>query len=355
MRELSKQEVFDMIDGATIFGTGGGGDPSTVYDTLERLYEDGFKPKLVELSELNENDYVGSPYFVGSIAPQEDKIPNKKFDHTLIERAIKITREILNFDVKGLVASELGGGNTGVVIVVSALTGIPLINGDFMGRAGPELHQSTVNVCGKAMTPSVIITGDGNEVIVMKYSSIDSYEHLARSLSVISGGSAAVLDSILSKSEANKCYIKGTLQRCLDAGRARRIANEKGKDPIEEIIKLFSNGKIIFKGVVTKYTWKDDSGFLKGTVIVDGEGEYRGKKLENYIMNEHISSKIDGEYVVLPPDLIAFLNPESGAAITNTVLSEGMHVTVVTGTADDIWKTKKGLELFGPEHFGIFK
>ena len=353
MRRLSKEEVFDMIDGATILGTGGGGDPSSAYSTLGKFLESGRSPILVELSELRKEDYVGSPYFVGSIAPNKHKKGGLKFDYTLIEKAVLTAKQLLDIDVKGMVASEIGGGNTGLAMISSIVAGVPLINGDFMGRAGPELHQSTVNVCGIPMTPSIIVTGTGNELIVRSYQNIDSYESIARYVSVISGGHAAVLDSILPSFTAKKCYIKGTIQTCIDVGRARREALEKGKDPIGAITKKLKNGRVIFYGTVEKYKWKDDAGFLKGTALVKGEGKYKGRTLESYIMNEHISVKIDNKFHVLPPDLISFLKSDTGEAISNTDLSEGDHVTVIASDADKKWKTKRGLELFGPEHFGI--
>ncbi|MEM3190944.1 MAG: DUF917 domain-containing protein [Thermoplasmata archaeon] len=352
MRKLSREEVFDMIDGATILGTGGGGDPSSAYTTLSKFLDDGKYPILAELDELEESQYIGSPYFVGSIAPTQGGKESIKFDYKLIERAIEMAKKLLHFDIKGIIASELGGGNTGLAVISSLVANIPLIDGDFMGRAGPELHQSTVNVCGKAMTPSIIITGSGNQLIMMSYQDIDSYESIVRHISVISGGHAAVLDSILRRDDAKNCYIKGTIQKCIDVGRARRKAVENLEDPVEAITKVLNGGKIIFSGVVKKYIWKDCGGFLKGIATLSGDGEYSGKTLESYIMNEHISIKIDGKYQVLPPDLISFLKPDTGEAISNTILKEGMHVKVITANADEKWKTKRGLELFGPEHFG---
>lgn len=355
MLELSETEVYDMIDGATILGTGGGGDPEPSYQNLKVLFEQGKKAVVAELSDLNSQDYVASPYFVGSIAPTERPMKGLKFDYRLIGRALELTKEILKFNIKAFITSEIGGGNTGLALIASMVAGIPLINADFMGRAGPELHQSSVNIMGNKMSPSIIITHDGNEIIVMNYASIDSYEHLARYSSIISGGSAAVLDSIMKKDEADKVSIHGTIQRCINIGKARREALYKGVNPVDAILRHLINGKIIFKGVINTYEWKDVDGFLKGEVTLIGEDEYTGSKYEGLIINEHISAKIDGEYKILPPDLIIFLNPKDGGAVSNTVLKRGIHIWVVAGDSDDVWKTPKGLELFGPAHFGIKK
>ena len=60
----------------------------------------------------------------------------------------------------------------------------------------------------------------------------------------------------------------------------------------------------------------------------------------------------DGKPIVMPPDMIMFLR-EDGEPITNTELKEGDQVIVVAARAPEVWRCEKGLELFGPRHFGF--
>ena len=94
MLELSEREIYDLIDGATILGTGGGGDPAPSYKNVKALLQSGKRAIMAELSDLNSQDYVASPYFVGSIAPTENSMDGMKFNYKLIERALELSREL---------------------------------------------------------------------------------------------------------------------------------------------------------------------------------------------------------------------------------------------------------------------
>jgi DUF917 family protein len=54
----------------------------------------------------------------------------------------------------------------------------------------------------------------------------------------------------------------------------------------------------------------------------------------------------------MPPDLLIFLKND-GTPITNTELKEGMLINAIVTRAPEVWRTPKGLELFGPKHFGF--
>jgi DUF917 family protein len=172
-----------------------------------------------------------------------------------------------------------------------------------------------------------------------------------RYLSVLDGRSAAVVDTPMRKENAKKALVKGTLSLCLRLGREVRTAREEGRDPIEAVTKVL-NGWRIFEGVVTEYKWEDREGFLWGTAKVKGTGRWEGHELKSWIKNEHIFAWLDNEPIVMPPDLLMFLKRD-GTPITNTELKEGMEIIAVAARAPDVWRTSRGLELFGPKHFGF--
>jgi hypothetical protein len=39
--------------------------------------------------------------------------------------------------------------------------------------------------------------------------------------------------------------------------------------------------------------------------------------------------------------------------VTNDALKQGLEVSVLAAKAPDVWRTPKGLEFFGPKHFGF--
>ncbi len=354
MRTLSKTEIEDLVVGATIFGTGGGGSPEAGLKSLMSQFNQGRKLQLVSLDELKDNDLIASPYFVGSVAQKSEKQHHQK-KHVIedpIAAAFKLLENRLGKRIAATVAAELGGANTPASMAIAAKLGLPSVDGDLMGRAGPELHQSTLHIFSFSMVPSAVVSPTGNQFLVENYSVIDDYEAIARYASVISGGYVGVVDSPLEVSKANRCLVKGTISKCIEIGMERREAVEENRDPVDAVLRKLENGRKIFKGIVSKYSWRDAKGFLFGEVHVSGAGEYKGKKLRSAIMNEHIMCWIDNKPAVMPPDLIMFLDSSSGVGITNDKLAKGKKVTVLGSSIDKMWRKRRGLEFFGPRHFG---
>ena len=351
---LTVSDIEDLIVGATILGVGGGGNPDDGLKALMEQYNLGNKLQVWSLDEFSKDDQFASPYFVGSVAPQD---PNRKKPLRTVEDPIKVAfrllEEKLGKKISATVATEIGGGNTAASIIIAAKRGIPTVDGDLMGRAGPELHQSTTHIFGVSMSPSGIASETGNEILMERYASIDDYEAVARYASVVSGGHVAVVDSPMNMDDAAKCIVRGTLSKCIELGKARRTALSQNKDPVETIAGLLTNGRLIFEGEVSEYTWKDERGFLFADAKVRGTGRYSNSTLRSWIMNEHIMCWINEKPVVMPPDLIMFLEPSTGFGITNDKLRVGMKVKVLGASIGPVWRKPRALELFGPRRFGL--
>ncbi|MEM0099613.1 MULTISPECIES: DUF917 domain-containing protein [Thermoprotei] len=346
----SVDDAEKLVLGATILGTGGGGDPKEGLLLLKSVLEEGKVISIVSLDELPDGGVVVVPYYVGSIAPglkpkKNIKVPNA------INKAFEVMERELGVKVVGVVASELGGANTPVALSIAARLGIPAVDGDLLGRAAPELHQCTVHIFGIPMYPSVIVSETGNVVLVKEYADIDDYEAIARYLSVLSGRYVAVVDTPMKKTEAKKAVISATLSKCFRLGSNVLKARAEKRNPVATIARVLE-GWVVFKGIVESYKWRDEAGFLKGEVTIRGINAYRNRVLRSWIMNEHIMVWLDDKPLVMPPDLFILVT-DDGTPITNADLKEGMIVNGIAAKAPNIWRTQRGLELFGPRHFGF--
>lgn len=343
MRALGRQEAEDLVWGATLFATGGGGSPSTGLAMVEALYSRGLGITLLDPGELREG-YAISPYFVGSVK-REGGLELGQLQ-ALLRRGVELQESLLGSRIAATVATELGGANTTIALFCSSLLGLPCLDGDLMGRAGPELHQSTAHVVGLPVTPSVVLSRRGDSVIIRGFSSIDFYEALARYISVLSGDEALVLDTPLPAERAAEALVRGSLGRCVEAGALLR----KGLDAKELAARL--GGLYLFSGRVSSVELRREAGFLVGHVAIEGEGEDRGRRLRSYVKNEHIMVWLDERPLVMPPDLFTLLGPHR-RPLTNAELSPGLRVEALGFAAPQIWRTARGLELFGPRHFGF--
>jgi hypothetical protein len=343
-------DVENLIVGTTILGTGGGGSPQTGKATLESDLAAGRELRVITLDEIADDALVVSPYYVGSVAPGA-KPTKKRTIPDPFKVGLEFMERYFKRKIAGTVASELGGGNTAAALHVAAQLGIPLVDGDLMGRAGPELHQSTAHIFGASMAPSVVVSETGNIVFIERYADIDDYEAIARYVSVIAGGHAAVIDTPLTKATASEIIIKNTISKSLAVGKAVMETQGKGSDPVDAVRRVI-DGWLIFKGAVEKHTWRDEKGFLLAEVTLKGSGRWQSKRLRSWIKNEHILAWIDEKPAVMPPDLIIFLD-HRGYGVTNDLLKLGLEVSVLAARAPDVWRTEKGLEFFGPKHFGF--
>ncbi len=343
-------DIEKFVLGATVLGTGGGGNPREGLGYLKECLRLRGYIEIRDISELPRKGYIVVPYFVGSIAPTAKTKKRIVFEKP-IEHAFSIMREVIDEEIVAVAPTEIGGGNTAIAIYIGCSLGIPTVDGDLLGRAAPELHQSTANIFGVPMYPSVIVTSTGNVVIVKRFSDIDDYESIARYLSILDGRSAAVVDTPMPIDVAEKILVRGSLSLCYRIGEAIIESRNRGYDPVRGVAKVL-DGWIIFRGIVSRYTWSNEGGFLIGEAEVKGIDMWEGKTLKSWIKNEHIFLWIDNKPIVMPPDIASFLLCD-GTPITNSDLSEGMKVNVIAARAPSVWRTARGLELFGPRRFGL--
>ena len=345
-----KDAIDNLVVGTTILGTGGGGSPETGRKSLEDDLNAGRKLRVIDLDEIPNDALIVSPYFIGSIAPGVKATRTITIPDPFAVALESVERHFKR-KVAATVASELGGGNTAAALHVASQLNIPLVDGDLLGRAGPELHQSTAHIFDASMAPSAVVSETGNLVFIERYAHIDDYEALARYVAVIAGGHAAVIDTPLTKTQARQVVIRGTISKSMAIGKAVREANRSGTDPVEASRRTLG-GWLIFTGTVEKYEWKNERGFLFGEVSLSGREKWKGRKLRSWIKNEHILARLDNEPIVMPPDLIMFLD-KNGYGVTNDALMQGLEVSVIAAKAPDVWRTLKGLAYFGPKHFGF--
>ena len=345
----SDRDLEDFIIGATILGTGGGGDPSDGLRMLREVVNSGKTIKVVGIDEVAEPGVFAVPYYVGTVAPNAVvKKPIKIRDpiYTAYNEFIKV----IGSDVAGFIATEMGGGNTPVAMYIASMLGKPVIDGDMIGRAAPELLQSTANIVGIPLSPAVVVSETGNIVIIKEYGDLDDYEAIARYISILAGKHAVVIDTPMTKQQAEKAVVRGTISLALKLGRAVRETLEKKGDVALTVAKVL-NGWVVFRGIIDRYEWRNEGGFLIGDLLVRGVGRWSGMVFRSWIKNEHIIAFVNDKPIVMPPDLIMVLGHEG--PMTNDKLRVGDEVAIIAAAAPSIWRSDRGLELFGPRHFGF--
>jgi len=249
-------------------------------------------------------------------------------------------------------ASEIGGGNTAVALSVAARRGIPIVDADPSGRSVPEIQQGTFYIKNLPITPVAVATAKGDVMILEQVSDDFRAEEIVRAIAVASGNEIGVVDHPVRGRVLRESVIPGTLSEALHIGEAVRHARCNNADPVQAAVEAGS-GYLLFTGEIHQTSWEIRGGFTIGDLAIDGKQSYRGHHYRIWYKNEHIISWYDDQPDVTVPDLICVLDVHSGEVITNPNANQGMEVAVIGYPAPDMWRTLRGLELFGAAHFGF--
>jgi DUF917 family protein len=355
------QDCEDFVRGCVFMGTGGGGAPEWGERMLRSALDQGLTIEWVDADDIPDDVWTATPYGMGSIAPptQEtlDKIEEMGLEDKLgdssMEEAVKELGNYLGHPIGCLVCAELGGGNSAAPLVTGARMGIPVVDGDYAGRAVPEELQGTPFIHGKHSWPVANVDRWGN-IAIIKYT-VDSYmlERVGKMLAVAAFGSTTQAGTPLPAAEMKEVLVHGTLTKSLALGRAIREAREKGADPIDAAVQV-TGGWRLFEGVVSAKEWEDRDGYMFGTNHVKGTGDSQGQTLDVWFKNENHVSWLNAQPWVCSPDLVVLARQESGEGITNTQIKEGDAVVAVGVKGLEVFRTKFGLDrASGPRYFGF--
>lgn len=356
MRELSKQEIYDILYGCTILGTGGGGLIEEGIWMIDKAFEAGKKFILANLDEVPDGDMIVTPYYCGAVSPDEGAEENSEkqlmLDGDTAVKAVRIMEEHHKNRIAGVVPTELGGANTAVAFYVAAMMDKYIADGDPAGRAVPELQHSTYFTNDLPMVPIAVANKTGDAAIYINVRDDFRAEALIRSFAVASGNCVAVADHLTSGKRLKQALIPGTLSYAYKIGKAYREAKESNSS-ISEAVASQGKGKVIFRGNVKDLRWDTRDGFTFGEVFIEGMEKYYGSEFKIWVQNENIISWLNSVPYVTVPDLICIIDEDTKEPVTNPNFTLGMSVSVIALPAPKEWVTKRGLEVFGPKSFGF--
>ena len=357
----SPEDCEDFILGCLFLGTGGGGSPDWGRRMLKGALEDGITPEWVDASQIPDDVWTVTPYGMGSIAPVSPDTQGeierlglvRRFGDEAMAEVIKELGDYLGKPIGCLVAAEIGAGNSPAPLVTGARMGIPVVDGDYAGRAVPEEMQATTYLYGKNSWPVASVDKWGNVTIVKYAVSSHMFERIGKMLAVAAYGSTTMAGTPLLAREMKEVLVHGTLTKCLAIGQAMRKARTKGDDPINAALAV-TGGWRLFEGSVTGKEWEDRGGYMFGTTHVKGTGDFEGQTLDVWFKNENHVSWLNGEPWICSPDLISLVDKDGGEGTTNSQIKEGDNVVAVGMKGLEAFRTEFGLnEAAGPRYFGF--
>jgi DUF917 family protein len=342
VREIGFTDVDDIARGAGILGTGGGGDPYLGRLLAEAAITRHGPITVVTIEEVAPDAVVVPVAMLGAPTVSQEKLPNGTETLT----ALRALEEATGLTATHLVPIEIGGMNSLIPLALAAETGLPVVDGDAMGRAFPEAQMVLPTLAGIPTSPMAVADDKGNTMVLRTASNLWA-ERIARAACVATGCSVYTADTMMTGAQLPDGLVAGTITLAQRLGATVRTARASHADPAEAVVTMVE-GVHLATGKVVDVHRATTGGFARGTATIAGAGT----ELRLSFQNEYLLAERDGHPVATTPDLICVLETDTGEPITTESMRYGNRVTVLGIPTDPRWTTPAGLELVGPRYFG---
>ena len=335
------------------------------FDYLLPHIEEGKEIVLTPPEAVPDEAWTCSVFGMGSIAPQKTlSLEERKSlgygEWRVAKPFVEAVRELTAYTghrIDAIVPFELGAGNTTAPMDAALRLGMKVIDGDYAGRAIPELAQTTPALEGRTFEPGTICDPWGNVLIMKKSASLKVAERIGKMVSIATKlpdikAPCAHAGFLLKGKEMKRLIISGGISLSLRVGRRIRRAMAEKKDPALAAAETIG-GWVLFRGTVRRKEWESREGYMFGTTTIEGSGPDSGHTFKVWFKNENHVTYRDEKAFVTSPDLISIMNTRDGEPYTNTALEEGMEVAVLGARADEKYRSREGLSLLSPRYFGF--
>lgn len=344
-RKIDIADMDDIATGGAVLGTGGGGDPYIGKLMAQQAIRTHGPVDLIDVDALPDDALVVPACMMGAPTVMNEKLPQGEE----LLRALDALERVMGRKVDAILCAEAGGLNSTVPFVVAAARGLPVIDGDGMGRAFPELQMVTFTLHGVSATPMVLCDDKGNSLVLETVSNAWT-ERLARAATVEMGGSALLAFYPMTGAVAKKAMVRGTLSLCSRIGQTLRDARAAHGTPVNALADLLQ-AEQVFHGRIRDIERRTEGGFARGRAVFEGVEEWQGQTLHLDFQNEFLVATRDGTPIVTTPDLISVVEAESGAPVTTDSLRYGQRLVTLAYPCHPMWRTPEGIELVGPRYF----
>lgn len=356
---FAPDDVDPLLEGLAILGTGGGGSPEWGKAIMRNEFARGRQPQIIPLDEVSDDATVVSGGIMGSVKKLEEfgveAIMSHWEEQFELGQVTRVMEKILGRRIDHVVPFEVGGLNTPIVLALGARMGLPIIDGDALGRSAPETQMTSFIGHGVSLTPMPLIDYYGNVVIVQEAVNATYPDQLGRWVVTNGGGLGANNHYPMTGKQAKEAVVPGTISAALRLGREVLAARMTDRDPVD-VIAAELGGKKLFSGEITHLKEEESLGFYFTKAMLKGEGAYSGQTAQLTIKNETMLLEIEGHIRAIFPDLVLLLEPGTGRGIMSVELTTGYCVQLVGVACHPRLRasarSERGREAFSPTRYG---
>jgi len=245
VRPLRADELEPLATGAWILGAGGGGDPYHAFLNLRRMYEEGTVVSLMDPDALADDALVAVVSTMGAPLVGEERLT----DPTIAALAVRQMEEHLGRRFDAVMSLEIGGSNSFQPLMVAAVTGLPVLDADTMGRAYPEAQHSSFAIGDLQPYPLTLADVRENAIVVSKVASWKWMERISRKVCTEVGSLAATCKAPRTGREVKEWGVLRTVTQAIRLGETVLDARRRKADPVAAVVE-HGGGLLLFSGKV---------------------------------------------------------------------------------------------------------
>lgn len=357
VRRVTADELQDLLRGVRVFGTGGGGDPKRGAAQIDADKRSGRSYTLIAPEDVEDDALVLSGGFMGHMAVRSS------WDSTIahweevyeLEQAVRAMERFLGRRADYLVPFELGGGNTIAILSCAARLGVPVVDGDGIGRAAPETQMSSFAAHGIDLVPMTLYDEAGGTVIVERGDLLYP-DAVGRFVVTRSGGLVANCHSPMDGVTLRQAVVPHTISESISLGvTIRRL--QRGAAGIVDELAAFLGARIHIVGRVEGVEGRTEGGFFFSEARICGNACDEGPSMTLLIKNEVMAGWLDGALLSVFPDHLYLIDPSSGEGLLTRELIAGRDVAVLGRACHqrlrEVLDLESARQVFSGRRFGL--
>ncbi|MFT4010997.1 MAG: DUF917 domain-containing protein [Nocardioidaceae bacterium] len=340
---LGEEAIRDLAIGCTVLAGGGGGDPRVGQLMAINAVRENGPVRVVDIEDVPDEELVISAGMIGAPTVMVEKIPSGNEGPT-IRAAME---QQVGRSTFAMMPLEMGGLNGVLPVAWAGATGLPLVDGDLMGRAFPEVQMCTPHLYDIPAWPAVMVDERSQQVVFAPTGNV-WLERLMRTTVSTLGGCACAGLYPMTGAVARGPVIRGTVSKAVQIGRTIRTAREDPFVALDREVGLYS----LLTGKVVDVERRTAGGFVRGSAVIEGIEGDRGRLVRIEFQNENLIVLEDGAPLATVPDIITLLDKHTAYGIVTEHIRYGQRVIVAAIPAPQAWRSERGLEVVGPRAFG---
>lgn len=359
MKIVTTDDIRNFVDGCTLLGVGGGGNPEEGFLALKSAIEEKGPIEWINVDDVKDDALALCTFLMGSSAPpseEKNKI-KEKLGLTEIKCPINLLNAVVEWErytgkkVDIIVPLEVGGSNMPVPIAVGKKLDKIIVDGDYAGRAIPEIFQISLMLEDIPFYPGTVVDKFGNIVILKETVNIAIAERMGKYISQVAVGSTGMAGFPINGKQLKRLLVRGSVSKAFELGKKLDEVREN-KIELNIAMKKFG-GTSIFKGQVVNKVAKEWEGYYTGDYILKGIDKWSGDQLKIFFRNENHIAWENDRCIASSPDIICCLESKTIKPMRNNAIETGMILEVYVFPCDNILKNEKILKYLCPRHFGF--